>query len=223
MQHLREIRGLKYPDEYVIKFFFKENLHQRKGSVLELGCGNGNNLMLFREYGWDCTGIDCSEQAIADANANFKMMTGDGHRASFIEHDLQTGLPGTSGHCDVLLLPSVLYYIPRLAAIKCLKQASGLINPGGLFFLRLRSPRDYRYKRGREVETNGFILESPETGEHGALMVFYEEFEVVEMLRESLGVDAESLRVMRITQDNFQNGTLVRNDDIVLWGKVGNG
>ena len=54
-------------------------------------------------------------------------------------------------------------------------------------------------------------------------MVFYEEFEVVEMLRESLGVDAESLRVMRITQDNFQNGTLVRNDDIVLWGKVGNG
>lgn len=44
---LSDIDGLKFPDEYVIKFFFKEGLHKNSAKVLELGCANGNNARLF--------------------------------------------------------------------------------------------------------------------------------------------------------------------------------
>ena len=48
---IKEIKGLKYPDEYFIKFFFKHKLYQKYNiKVLEFGCGNGNNLMLPLEY-----------------------------------------------------------------------------------------------------------------------------------------------------------------------------
>ena len=41
---IHKINGLKFPDEYIIKFFFNEKLEKKRGKVLELGCGNGNNL-----------------------------------------------------------------------------------------------------------------------------------------------------------------------------------
>lgn len=220
MLTLPQTKGLKYPDEFVIKFFFKERLDQRKGRVLELGCANGNNLMLFFQYGWDTVGIDFDKRAVADAQHNLDQLSPSNARYSIIQHDLASGLPASVGPCDVLLLPNVLCYIPRLATIKCLEQAASLLSPGGLFFLRLRTPRDYRYRRGRETESNGFILDISETGESGVLMVFYEEYELVQMLRKSLGIELASLRLMRVTFDNLQSGCLVRNDDIVLWGNL---
>lgn len=32
---IKEIEGLKFPVEYIIRFFFKEGLHKRTGKVLE--------------------------------------------------------------------------------------------------------------------------------------------------------------------------------------------
>ena len=57
MNTIKELKGLRFPDEYVIKFFFKSGLHASPGRVVEFGCGNGNNLSLFRAYGWDVTGL----------------------------------------------------------------------------------------------------------------------------------------------------------------------
>ena len=71
---LKNIRGLKYPDIYITRFFFKEILHKSPGKVLELGCGNGNNLMLFVEYNWNVTGIDNNNKAINNANYNFGLL-----------------------------------------------------------------------------------------------------------------------------------------------------
>ena len=56
---LKDIKGDKYPDEYFIKFFFSNKLDEITDlNVLELGCGNGNNLMLPYSFGASITGID---------------------------------------------------------------------------------------------------------------------------------------------------------------------
>jgi hypothetical protein len=44
---IRNTLGLKFPDEYVTRFYFKKGLQSLAGTALELGCGNGNNLALF--------------------------------------------------------------------------------------------------------------------------------------------------------------------------------
>ena len=44
VRSIREFRGLKFPDEFLTRFFFKYGHDRRTGRVVELGCGNGNNL-----------------------------------------------------------------------------------------------------------------------------------------------------------------------------------
>ena len=44
---ITEIKGLKFPDESLVRFFFKSGFEAVKESVLELGCGSGNNLRLY--------------------------------------------------------------------------------------------------------------------------------------------------------------------------------
>jgi hypothetical protein len=47
--NIKKIEGLKFPDEYLIRFFFKNKLFNKKGDVIEFGCANGNNLSLFKK------------------------------------------------------------------------------------------------------------------------------------------------------------------------------
>lgn len=61
---------MRFPDEYIVRMFFKEGLQHSPGRVLELGCGSGNNLMLFHEFGWQVVGVDISTASLSDAVHN---------------------------------------------------------------------------------------------------------------------------------------------------------
>jgi SAM-dependent methyltransferase len=211
---LRGIRGLKYPDEFLARFFFKRRHDRRAGSVVELGCGNGSNLALYLAHGWDAIGIDISAQAIADAEHNLQ------GSCRFIRHDLANGLPELTRPLDVLLMPSSLYYLPRTSVVTCLRQLRGLAAPAADFYLRMRLIDDYRYGRGSEVERNGFRLSIDETGERDCLNVFYTEHELHAFVLEELGADPRDLVVLRSRFDNLQNGRIIPNSDLILWGRL---
>ena len=221
---ITNIKGLKYPDEYITRFFFKNGLDKKSGKVLELGCGNGNNLMLFRHYQWNVIGIDISTQAIKDAKENFSSFDTRKGSQKFIEHDLNLGLESIFNNTfgsgiDVLLIPSSLYYIPRDRAWKTLFDANKILNPGAFIYLRNRTKRDYRYRRGIEVERNGFKITENTTGEEGVLNVFYDEWECIDMMKEALQLDSKTVEVLHIDYENMQNGIKIPNSDICIWGK----
>lgn len=71
---IKEIKGLKYPDEYFIKFFFKYQFHTKKDlTFLEIGCSNGCNLMLPYSFDNKALGVDLNDTLINYANENFKI------------------------------------------------------------------------------------------------------------------------------------------------------
>ena len=215
MMQLKYLRGMRFPDEYLIRFFFKQRHNHRTGRVLELGCGNGNNLALYHAFGWDITGVDINAQSLTDAAYNFE---GQG---CFIQHDLSEGLPKLDRAFDVLLIPNVLYYLPSISAHQCLKRLTTLCTEHCQFFLRTRLRDDYRYGRGREVEQHGFTLDTPETGEAGLLNVFYTEYEIITLLTNALGANPQTLTILHCCFDNIQSGQLVtHNSDLVVWGTV---
>lgn len=217
---IRNIKGLRYPDEHLIRFFFKKELHETTGDVLELGCGNGNNLMLFSHFGWDVTGIDISKNQIDYANSNYSYFPDD-TIFDFIEFDITKGIKNVCNRkFDIVLFPSVLNYISRESMCEVFRQSSQLAKGGTLFYLRMRSIKDYRYGRGKKTEPNGFILDIQETGEYGLLNVFYHEYEIIDMLREHLGVENSSLEVFHIDFGNVQNRIPICNSDIVVWGQM---
>src|SRR5687768_18234432 len=105
MRPLRTIRGLKFPDEFVVRHFFKRGLAERTGRVLELGCGTGNNLSVYQAWDWACVGIDYDASALDAARHNL------GDAPELIEADLASGLPALSGPFDAALVPNLLCYL----------------------------------------------------------------------------------------------------------------
>jgi SAM-dependent methyltransferase len=211
---LNKLRGMRFPDEYVVRMFFKEGLQQSPGRVLELGCGSGNNLMLFHEFGWQVVGVDISMDSLADAAYNLE----GGDAATLVHADLAQGMPALIGDFDAIILPSINYYVPRASFRKLLVDCSRLLKQGGLFFLRSRTCEDWRYGRGHEVEPNGFVLECSETGEKGLLNVFYGVDELANECTASIG-ELHDRYILRVHYENAQRGLIIGNDDVVIWGR----
>lgn len=215
MRPLSELRGLRYPDDYVIRMFFKEQLHHQPGRVLELGSGSGNNLLLFQGFGWTVTGVDISHESLADARYNLGTVGAD-----LVHADLSHSLPNLAGEFDCVLLPNVNYYLPRVAFVRVLTALRPKIRIGGRFYLRSRLLDDWRFGRGQEVERNGFQLDCSETGERGLLNVFYTVDELRELITTHLG-PLEGLQSLLVRYDNPQNGITISNSEVVLWGCYG--
>ena len=214
MRAVNEMRGLRYPDEYVVRMFFKEQLDKRAGRVLELGCGSGNNLCLFRAYGWSVCGVDINAESLNDARHNL----GE-EGTELIQCDLSNGVPRLDASFDCILLPSVNYYIPRTAFTRLLRALRAHCRKGTLLYLRSRLPDDWRYGRGTLVEADGFRLTCQETGELGLLNVFYSE----NALRATVAAEFSQLddvRSLHVRYDNLQSNEVIRNSDLVIWGRA---
>nr|WP_295111573.1 class I SAM-dependent methyltransferase [uncultured Caulobacter sp.] len=214
MRALPDIRGLKYPDEFVIRHFFKRGLHRRTGRVVELGGGTGNNLSLYATYGWDLTCVDYSAAALEDCRWNL------GDAVTLIEADLSKGLPDLgSAPIDVLLIPNLLCYLTNDEARAVLTAARKRLAPNAEVFVRTRLTDDYRCGKGVEEEPNGWRLATPETGEAGLFNLFYTEAGLVDRLVEELGLT--DITALKVAFDNIQDGVRVApNSDLVVWGAV---
>lgn len=110
-------------------------------------------------------------------------------------------------------------YISREAAKRLLLELRQCLKKDSLVFLRTRHIKDYRFGRGQKVEHNGFVLDIKETGEYGTLNVFYYEYELVDMLREGLGLDIASMQLFSVDALNLHSGVPMLNSDLVIWGK----
>jgi len=214
MRALPDIRGLKYPDEFVIRHFFRRGLHQKTGRVVELGGGTGNNLSLYAAYGWTLVDVDYSASALADCRWNL------GEAVTLIEADLSKGLPDLGQDLiDVLLIPNLLCYLTDAQARDVLSAARARLAPGAEVFVRTRLTDDYRCGKGVEEEPNGWRLNTPETGEAGLFNLFYTEDGLIGRLAEELGLT--EITALKVKFDNIQNGVRVEpNSDLVVWGVV---
>jgi len=192
---------------------------------LEFGCGNGSNLMLPFSYGNHVLGIDYNSQLIQYANKNFEIL----HKNNTFEYNFYTDdmrnfvLEHYRLESDVLSLPNIINYIPKedfLSFLKNLKK-NKLYKKGALFFIRWRSPRDFRNGFGKRLNESCYQIDSYNnmTGESGALNYFYDEIEMVDILRNNLIL--ENFKIFRVEFENLAvNGDRIFNSDIVLWGKI---
>jgi SAM-dependent methyltransferase len=129
MRSIAELRGLRFRDIYVVRMFFKEGLQRERGRVLELGCGNGNNLLLFAEFDCDVTGVDLNGDALADARYNLE---GGG---TLIKGDLKQVFPiPPAALFDAILLPNVVYYLPRSDFVRVLHECGQRLGRAELCF-----------------------------------------------------------------------------------------
>jgi len=89
----------------------------------------------------------------------------------------------------------------------------------GVFFIRSRTPRDWRFGKGIEVEKNGYVLDRVETGEQNLLNVFYEPDELEDLITTYLA-KLRKFQRLHVDYDNPQNGITVNNTEVIFGGRV---
>jgi len=218
---IQEIRGLKYPDEYFIRFFFKNRLHEKSNlKYLEFGCGNGSNLMLPYQYNNEVIGIDYDNSLVNDANYNFNLLNISTFK--FYADDMREFIQKQKEiKADVLILASVIYYISKNDFIKFLKDtiSNNNLNKNIPFYIRVRSTKDFRYGYGEKVDSNRYKMPQDSiTGESNAEIVFYTEYEIMSILKKYLNI--KEYKIFSIDNQNEHSGEIILNSDIVIWGII---
>lgn len=216
---LSQIKGLKFPDEFLIRAFFKEQLFKKKGDVIEFGSGNGNNLSMFFQYGWNVTGVDVDEKSIQSANANFSILSKeciDTGNYQFAYTDMVHFQD--SKKYNAILFPGSLLYLTKANCLLMLGRLPEMISDNGAFcYFKMRTPNDYRIGISKLLD-DGFTREilSDETSEKGCRMTFWDVHDfITEINKHCILSDVVTLNLQ---YDNLQKGVIINNSDFILWG-----
>ncbi|HEA8077184.1 TPA: class I SAM-dependent methyltransferase [Campylobacter jejuni] len=222
--YIKELKGLKFPDNAIIKFFFKNQLHTlQKQKVLEFACSNGNNLSLFANYDYECLGVDLDDENVANANYNFTNIIKAKKFNFFKNNILDFPLLYPNLKADVFLIPNVVNYLTREEFLKLLNlcQKNKIYKKDAFFFIRTRSIKDYRYGLGEKIAHNSFKITNDNiTGELGCINTLYQEHELVEYLKQYLNL--YNFKVLNYESTNVmgEDERLVNDNDIVIYGKI---
>lgn len=103
------------------------------GRSLDLGCGEGGDVLWLAEHGWQATGFELSEIAIERARAE-AAERGLTERVTFISQNLQDWQPGKDEQFD-LVTASFLQSPVFLARDEIISKAANQVAPGGHLLL----------------------------------------------------------------------------------------
>ena len=140
-KYYQEAKGgyeLEYSKDELL--FFKAKLEQRiaalqnylpqfqgekKGSLLDVGCGEGYALAFFREHGWSVRGIDFSSAGVESKNPDCTNALVTGDVFALLQAEITAGET-----YDVVWLQNVLEHV--IDPLDLLKSLRSLVSPGGL-------------------------------------------------------------------------------------------
>ena len=143
------------PEVKTIPLFSKKALtlikEKNLKSVLDLGCGYGASSIYFAKNNLEVSAVDISQNAIDLIKKRSKYP-----KLKLIKLDLSKDLPKLKTRYDVIFSHLSLIYFDNKTTIKIFNEIFKLLNPNGLFFIKVKSTDDKRSGQGIEIEKNYF-------------------------------------------------------------------
>jgi SAM-dependent methyltransferase len=118
-------------------------------TILELGCGTGNDAARLTREGYSVTATDLSGEAIGQARARF------GSMVTFVVADMTRRLPFPSGDFDAVMSNVALHMFPDGMTRAVFTEVGRLVRPGGLFLFHVNALED-RPLRARHLPAHEF-------------------------------------------------------------------
>jgi len=143
-------------------------------TILELGCGTGNDTARLAGEGYSVTAVDVSSEAIGRARARF------GPVARFLVADMTRRLPFPDEGFDAVMSNVALHMFPDGVTRAVFAEVGRLVRAGGLFVFHVNALEDRplraRWLPARELEPD-YVAE-----ESGQTMHFFSEAYLRELL-----------------------------------------
>jgi SAM-dependent methyltransferase len=141
-----------YPWNQVVSFILGHAPKDRPRSeisVLEIGCGTGNNLWFVAREGFRTSGVDASTTAIAFARERFVR---EGLNARLEVADFTKTLPFREASFDLVFERAALSFTTREGASSCVAEVRRVLKPSGLFQCGPYSDRDSSFHRSPDAD-----------------------------------------------------------------------
>jgi SAM-dependent methyltransferase len=158
-------------------------------TILELGCGTGNDAVRLAGEGYSVTATDLSGEALDQARARF------GALVTFAVADMTRRLPFPAGNFDAVMSNVAMHMFPDGVTRAVFAEVGRLVRPGGLFLFHVNALEDRPLRaRGlpaRELEPD-YVAEAS-----GQTLHFFSEAYLRELLVEWRQLRLESVQIHR--------------------------
>ena len=129
----------------------------RVRTIVELGCGTGNDAARLADEGYAVTALDFSGEALRRARSRY------GSRVSFVVADIASPLPFPTGGFDAVMSNVALHMFPDGVTRSVFAEIGRVVRPDGLFMFHVNALEDRPLReRGRpaalELEKD-YVLE----------------------------------------------------------------
>ena len=174
-------------------------------SILELGCGTGNDAARLAREGYMLTAIDLSTEAISQARAKF------GSSIDFVVADMARPLSFPDGSFDAVMSNVALHMFPDGVTRSVFAHVARVVRPEGLFLFHVNALEDRPLRArwrpvARELEQD-YVLE-----QKGQTMHFFSDVYLRELLR-----DWRELRLDQVEIADSKTGEPIKR----VWRGVG--
>ncbi|BCG57371.1 class I SAM-dependent methyltransferase [Paenibacillus sp. URB8-2] len=121
--------------------------------VLEIGCGSGSDTRVLVEDGYQVTATDFSQAALALVRDKLP-------EATLVLHDTRYPFPFADKSFDAVISSLSLHYFKKDSMTRIIGEIGRMLQPGGLFFVRLNSVNDTEAPKQHPIERYYYSLES---------------------------------------------------------------
>jgi 2-polyprenyl-3-methyl-5-hydroxy-6-metoxy-1,4-benzoquinol methylase len=135
----RHVNRKRYFDEqiqttarFVVPYISKHKTLNENCKVLEIGCGEGGNLLPFLELGCYCVGVDLSERKI-ELGKTYVEDHPQKSNLQLITQDIYETSPEKFGQFDVIIMRDVIEHIHNQE--RFMNYVKRFLKPDGVFFL----------------------------------------------------------------------------------------
>lgn len=142
-----------HPSECVIRFIsrnFKKQIGVSEFKVvrpannaLDIGCGNGANVLYLRKLGYNCYGVDISKTAVDIGNS---LLQKNGFAKTLISCDMED-IDFESHFFDIIISHAALDHVRIDKYNKIVSKIKKILTKEGYIFITLRGREAYNYER----------------------------------------------------------------------------
>ncbi len=160
---------------------------------MDLGCGAGRHAVFLARAGFQVTGLDVSETALAEVHG--RLGKAELTNVSLVKHEMSE-LPFIDEYFDALVSTNVLHHGTGSEIKRALSEVHRVIKRNGVAFIVALSKKDFRYGNGKRLEPDTYLFTEGDEKEivhhffpKDELLAYFSQFEILSLREELIPVE----------------------------------